>query len=283
MHRKGIHCGSTAMGDALRAHGLDLPEEQVFGLGAGLGFSLHNGDPSLSPPQATRFFVGRSATFERDLCELIGADLQQEYFANSADAMANIDGKLVYTDLFELPYLGAHGHWFGHLIVVQDEHTVWDNEFEQAQHVERLEKALCTETPTRTVPGAIVLHVESAPPAIERDAPQKAVYLQSLRMTESMEDVEQLAREIDSWRDAGDWPRRARLAAQVIELRGCGGGLFRRMYSRFLETALPELAQPCVEAANAWSELAQKLDQPSASQCAKKEGALWTRALEILQ
>ena len=36
MHRKGLHCGSTAMGDALRRLGLDLPEETIFGLGAGL-------------------------------------------------------------------------------------------------------------------------------------------------------------------------------------------------------------------------------------------------------
>src|SRR5438105_6926790 len=122
MHRKGLHCGSTAMGDALRRLGLDLSEEILFGLGSGLGFSLHEGDTSLSPPQPSRFLVGRSASFESDLCESTGAALHEEYFADADAAWARIlclleagELPLVYTDLRELPYLDAHAHWFGHL------------------------------------------------------------------------------------------------------------------------------------------------------------------------
>jgi hypothetical protein len=297
MHRKGIHCSSTAMGDALRARGFqDLPEEHLFGLGSGLGFSLHDGDTTLEPPQASRFFIGRSPTFERDLCERIGADLEQDYFSSTADAMRRLrelDKPLIYTDLRELPYLDAHGHWFGHLVVVErfdgDAAIVWDNEREEPQRVANLEKALCTETPTRLAPGALVLHIERAPSKAPEDAARKAILLQALQMTseaavgQGVEGIEQLAREIDSWRDAADWPRRARLAVQVIELRGCGGGFFRRMYARFLESALPELAQPCFDAADAWTELARRLDMPAASLCAKREAALWKRALEICQ
>ena len=48
------------MGDALRAQGLDLPEETVFGLGAGLGFSLWSGDTSLAPYFRAHLGVGRN-------------------------------------------------------------------------------------------------------------------------------------------------------------------------------------------------------------------------------
>ncbi|HXN83685.1 MAG TPA: hypothetical protein VN883_14505, partial [Myxococcales bacterium] len=59
-HRKALHCGSGTLADVLRfgtggEGGQDLPEEAVFGLGAGLGFSLHSGDTALTPPQAGRF------------------------------------------------------------------------------------------------------------------------------------------------------------------------------------------------------------------------------------
>src|SRR5260370_7276610 len=123
MHGKGFHCGSTAMGDALRLKGLDLPETLIFGLGAGLGFALYGGDTSLVPPQPGRFFVGRSATFERDLCEAVGAQLEERHFADAGEAWPHIaelvsrsELPLVYTDLFHLPYVGARGHWLGHLV-----------------------------------------------------------------------------------------------------------------------------------------------------------------------
>jgi hypothetical protein len=294
MHRKGIHCGSTAMGDALRAKGLDLSEEQVFGLGAGLGFSLHDGNTTLTPPQAGRFFVGRSASFEQDLCEALGANLTERHFATAQKADLR-EQDLVYTDLFELPYLGAHGHWFGHLIAVaaftKGEVIVWDNEHAEPQTVarEQLFEAMSEAAPVQHGRGVTVLHVESAPGSIPDGASRKAILRNALQMTEQaapgegVEGIEQLAREFDSWRDAGDWPRRARLATQVIEKRGCGGGFFRRLYARFLERELPELAPLCLKAADAWTGFAEKLDGKAAAACAAAERDLWSKALELCE
>jgi hypothetical protein len=294
MHRKGIHCGSTAMGDALRVQGLDLPEEQVFGLGAGLGFYLCDGDTALKPPQAGRFFVGRSSSFESDLCESLGATLTERHFESAQKAeLHELD--LIYTDLFELPYVGAHGHWFGHLIAVegftQGEVIVWDNEQAEPQKVSRnqLLKALSEAAPAPHGQGVTVLHVTSAPKAVPEGAARKAILRNALQMTEQaapgegVEGIEQLAREFDSWRDAADWHRRARLAAQVIEKRGCGGGLFRGLYARFLEKELPELAPLCLEAADAWTGFAEKLDVKGIAACAAAERALWSRALELCE
>jgi hypothetical protein len=292
MHRKGIHCGSTAMGDALRVKGLDLPEEQVFGLGAGLGFYLCDGDTKLTPPQAGRFFVGRSASFEQDLCELLGATLTERHYDSAQQAqLKNFD--LVYTDLFELPYVGAHGHWFGHLIAIEnaEEVTVWDNEQAEPQKLTQtqIKAALSEAAPVQRGTGVTVLHVESAPKSVNQDTARKAILRNALQMTEQaapgegVEGIEQLAKEFDSWKKAEDWPRRARLASQIIEKRGCGGGLFRRLYASFLEQSLPELAPLCLEAADAWTGFAETLDGKAIAACAAAERALWSRAMELCE
>lgn len=290
MHRKGQHCGSTAMGAALRFKGLDLPEELVFGLGSGLGFSLHQGNVTLQPPQASRFFVGRSATFERDLCDAIGAELYVEQFGDAGGAWARIEEllaagelPLVYTNLRALPYTGAHGNWYGHLIAVASRDAlVWDNEFDQPQLIEpaHLQKALGNALPV-PLAGVSVLHVASAPAQVPADAPRKAIVRNALQMQES--ELARLPAEIAAWRAQPDWPRIARLCAQVVEVRGSGGGLFRPMYARFLQTAEPQLVPLCSSAAAAWSAFAQALEEKTAQACVDAETALWDRALELCE
>jgi hypothetical protein len=291
-HRKGLHCGSTALGDALRAKGLDLPEETVFGLGAGLGFSLWDGDTSLTPPQPSRFFVGRSGTFERDLCDVLGAELHQEHFPDAAQALARIDElldqgdvPLAPTDLAELPYTGARGHWYGHLVAVA-RGAVWDNEYAEPQPIsrEQLGRALCNKSPVRGE-GCTILHVTGIPRAVPRDAARRAIVLDALHMTEGggIAAVEDFARELPELRTRPDRARIERLCGQVIEVRGCGGGLFRRIYARFLREAMPPLAPLCEAAAQAWSALAADLSPARALACAKAESALWALALELCE
>jgi hypothetical protein len=292
MHRKGIHCASTAMTDALRVQGFELAEEQAFGLGAGLGFSLHDGDTSLTPPQPGRFFIGRSATFEHDLCDALGVRLREKHFASAREATLQ-PHDLLYTDLIELPYVGAHGHWFGHVVMVgdigRDQIQLWDNEQAEPQPIsrEQLAKALCEAAPVQRGPGVTVLHVESAPAAVPEGAARKAILKNARQMTrpaspgEGLRGLEQLVRELDGWRHAPDWHRRGRMAFQVIEKRGCGGGFFRRLYARFLETAAPALAPLCWKAADAWTTFAEKMDTSSVAACLEAERALWSRALEV--
>jgi hypothetical protein len=310
MHRKGFHCGSTAMGDALRLKGLDLPETLVFGLGAGLGFALHGGDTSLVPPQPGRFFVGRSATFERDLCQATGARFDERHFPSAGEAWPHIarlvsrsELPLVYTDLFHLPYLGARGHWFGHLVAIAairgGTASVADNEAAELMPcpVADLKQALCTDLPVRGE-GCTVLHVSSAPSAVPPGAAREAVLRNARRMIEEaapgagMRGLRALPEEIASWADRGDWQRCARLCAQAIEVRGSGGGLFRRVYAQFLEGAgFPELARLSRTAADEYSALAASLEaaRPEktprlgeaverAKRCAEAEEALWARA-----
>jgi len=270
------------MGDALRAKGLDLPEALVFGLGAGLGFSLHDGDTRLRPPQPSRFFVGRSATFERDLCNSVHATLHEEHFVDRDSAFDHVEKlldqrelPLVYTDLAELPYTHAHAHWFGHLVAVERIDTVWDNAYAEPQHIapEQLRRALCGPEPERGA-GCTVLHVTGTPEAPTQ--PTSAVDLQRRRMRADLPAIRELARELPRWRQKPDWERIARLAGQVIEVRGTGGGLFRRMYAQFLHDAgFAEMAMLCKEAADAWTELTRSPDAEHALACAEAEEALW--------
>jgi len=283
MHRKGLHCGSTAMGDALRVRGLDLPEPLLFGLGAGLGFSVHEGDTTLQPPQPSRFFVGRSPTFERDLCDAVQASLHEAHFEDADRAWRHIerllnDGELplVYTDLAELPYTDSHAHWFGHLIAVASaEALVWDNGYDDPQRINpgQLRKALCNPTPERGG-GCTVLHVAGTPKAPTQLT--SAVDLQRRRMRAVLPAIRAFARELPQWRARSDWQRIGRLTGQVIEVRGTGGGLFRRMYAQFLgDAGFAEMAMLCKEAADAWTELTLHPDAEHALACAEAEEALW--------
>src|SRR6266702_2944431 len=121
-HQKAVHCGSGTLASALAHRGLALSEPMVFGLGAGLGFALHEGEP---PQQASRFFVGRSPSFEED-------DRPAAAWARCCELVAQGKPALVHTDLFELPYIGARNHWHGHLVAVigheGDEALIADNE-----------------------------------------------------------------------------------------------------------------------------------------------------------
>jgi hypothetical protein len=297
-HRQAVHCGSGTLASALAHRGLALSEPMVFGLGAGLGFALHEGEP---PRQASRFFVGRSPSFEEDLCASLGAELSVEQYDRPAAAWARCcelvaQGKpaLVYTDLFELPYIGARNHWYGHLVAVigheGDEAVIADNERPEPIRVPiaALQRALGGPAPV-PLDGISVLSLGDVDAAAPKRA-REAVLLQAVRLTEEaaprtgVPGLRAFAEELPEWKGRPDADRCFRLAAQVIEQRGTGGGLFRRMYARFLEEAgLPELSALCVRSADAFSALAQQLAPDRARACAAAEEALWKRALDVLE
>src|SRR5437763_4808003 len=296
-HRKSVHCGSGTLVSALAHRGLFLSEPMAFGLGAGLGFALHEGGP---PQQASRFFVGRSPSFEEDLCASVGAELSVEQYDRPAAAWARCceligQGKpaLVYTDLFELPYMGARNHWYGHLVAVigheGDEAILSDNERHEPVRIAiaALLRALGGPAPV-PVDGISVLSLGELDPGAPKRT-RNAVLLQALRLTEEaaprtgVPGLRTLAEELPSWQEQPDAERCFRLAAQVIEQRGTGGGLFRRLYAQFLEEAdLVELSRLCNRSADAFSALAQRVAPENARACADAEEALWKRALDLL-
>ena len=310
-HRRGVHCGSTAMADVLRFYGCDLSEPLAFGLGAGCSFTLHEGSLRLVPPQPRRLFAGRSLTFEADLCAALGAKLLRLPRWNDVAARIHRGHPaLAWTDLFELKYLGAHGHWGGHLVALAGLKEQWvlvaDNERESIEHVP-LEQLIGAARPGVEPDGggpyfACVEGVRPPDPTRLAQAAVDAIAKQARDMVQGeksgLRTLETFARELPGWATLPDWQRCVRMGAQVIELRGNGGGLFRRLYARFLEEAVSlgvsyasQLTPLALEAAQAWSALAAALDaaqkQPApdllissqrALEVLRRERSLWTQA-----
>ena len=281
-----MHCGSTALANALRQRGLDLSEAMVFGLGAGLGFRClenPNGSPS-------RLLLGRAAHLERQACEVLGAPVWERTANDAAGALSGARAALsrgmapiLSTELSKLPYWRARTPFGGHRVVLAglDEERnlafLADTHWPDLQEVALpdLDRARATMAPPLVVVGRPWLEVDAPRrprPLAEavRDALGRQVH-DFLRGEGGMEALERFAAELPSFPevllDGADRQRVFRSAYQVIEVRGTGGGLFRRLYARFLreaEIVLPELSplglpSRMEELAAAWSRLARAL------------------------
>ena len=176
------------------------------------------------------------------------------------------------------PVAGVHAE-------LRQQQRAADDDDLQPCPVESLKKALGTFLPVQKGTQCTVLRVTAAPREVRAGATRRAILLDALQMTGR---VQALPGEVASWADRSDLQRIARLCGQVIEVRGCGGGLFRRLYASFLEgEGLTELAQLSTKAADAWTALAQALQQRDlaraedcARQCVIAEETLWSRARE---
>jgi hypothetical protein len=285
-HRPGVHCGSTALADALRVRGVSLSEPMVFGLGAGLGF-YYLVSPALSP---THLFQGRSACLERTACEVLGAPVRERQEEDPRRAWEGVRQALdrgiapiVMTDLLELPYWRTRTRFGGHRVVVAGydaaRGTAWlaDSDRPGLEEVAfaDLERARSCAAPPFGATGSPWFEVDAPPrPRLLGEAIPEALRRQA---RDALIDVTGAAGVSALERFAADlpeWPKRAaseqdrswcfRFAYQVIEKRGTGGGLFRALYARFLEeaeAALPGLAPLGLAGrmrsiAAAWSRLA---------------------------
>ncbi len=288
-HRAGVHCGSTALADALRARGVHLSEAMAFGLGAGLGF-FYVASPALSP---SHLFQGRSAHLERTACEVLGAPVRERTAPDAAaawegvrDALGRGLAPILATDLAELPYWRTRTPFGGHRIVLaghEPERGValvadTDRPGLEAVPLETLDRARASVAPPFGLPGRPWLEIDaprSTRPLDEavRDALRRQARDMLLPQDGAVgvSALERFAAELPEWpaqaRDEADRSWCFRYGYQVIEKRGTGGALFRALYASFLdeaERAVPSLA-PLGLAARAralaalWSRLAARL------------------------
>jgi hypothetical protein len=288
-HRPGLHCGSTALCNALRARGLDLSEPLAFGLGAGLGFHYAT-RPEFTPSHQ---IVGRPAGLERTACEVLGAPMVERTAPGAAEALEGVRAALgrglapiLSTDLSRLPYWRARTPFGGHRVVLAglDEPggMAWladtDRPGVEEVSLEVLDAARASVAPPFGAGGRPWLEVdvparprplpEAVPDALRRQA---ADMLRDADGRSGISALERFARELSTWperaRDDHDRVRCFRFAYQVIEIRGTGGSLFRRIYARFLrevEGAVPGLsalglAEAMEGLAGGWTRLAEAL------------------------
>jgi hypothetical protein len=128
----GAHCETSAFRKALHAHGLDLTEELLFGLGGGIGFMYVSTAPGMPPFLATR--NDPFPAFTRRMAAGVGLELSiatttdpQEARDQLTQELAEHELAIVYADMHYLSYLQAQHHFGGHCLVIigTDEDTGW--------------------------------------------------------------------------------------------------------------------------------------------------------------
>ncbi len=258
-HRPGVHCGSTALSDALRARGLDITEAMAFGLGAGLGF-FYLDSPVLSP---TRIVLGRPWTLEETACEVLGAPITIRTEDDPArawtavrDALHRGLAPILSTDLRFLPYWNTSSPFNGHRVLLAgyDEGRgvafLADTERVELQEVPfaDLEKARASDGQPLGFTGRQWMEIEApSGPVRWRGAVGDALRRQARQMLlpqdgyAGVSALERFAADVPRWhelaRDEADRAWCFRFAYQCIERRGTGGGNFRLLYARFLSEA----------------------------------------------
>lgn len=288
-HRPGVHCGSTALADALRVRGVHLSEAMAFGLGAGLGF-YYLVSPELVP---THQLSGRTLRLEETACEVLGAPFRVRTEDDPGRAWEGVRAALdrglapvLSTELSELPYWNTRTRFGGHRVVLAGYHPdrqvalLADTDRPGLEEVPlgRLERARATLAPPFAIPGRPWLEIDAPPrprPLVEavRDALRRQAreFLLDVDGTAGISALERFAEELPEWPDraAGEADRAwaFRFASQVIEKRGTGGGNFRALYARFLEEvealvpglAASRLSGPMRALAVGWTRLAGML------------------------
>ncbi len=267
-HRPGVHCGSTALADALRARGVELSEPMAFGLGAGLGFYFV-ASAALSP---SHLFQGRAANLERAACEALGAPARERSEDDPSRAWEGVRSAvdrglapILSTDLAELPYHRTRTGFGGHRVVLAGYDAArgialladGDRPALEEVTLDALERARASVAPPFGLPGRPWLEVDAPPtprpvPELVREALRRQArdMLFDADGGSGIGALERFAAELPGWpagaSDEADRSWCFRYGYQVIERRGTGGGLFRALYARFLaeaEAEVPGLAR----------------------------------------
>jgi hypothetical protein len=308
----GEHCGSVAMRGLLEYYcGLELPENVVFGLGAGVD-CVYLPMPGMEPA-ATVF--GRTISMEADLAVALGVAYEEAPEPDDERAWQDVREEvlagrptMLSGDIFYLDYRDYKVHFPGHRFVL----VGFDDEREVVQIADRIhaEPEVCSygalfksRNPpegisTRNLWGRfrgggvkhdlptasrIALMTCSQRMLGEGGAPLDALEgAASSAASSGVAGIRRLSEELPHWGARDDAQSLASYNASVIEKFGNGGGNFRRMYAGYLEWAreldpaiVPVEAAPLAwRSAEQWTALAQLLWSAS-------EGAdTWQQASE---
>ena len=286
VHRPGLHCGSSAMRNLLAFRGLHLSEPMCFGLGSGAGFLYV---PWLPVPPGVAFH-GRVMEMERQLCDALGIPFPEqaerdgdEGWEKAREAVLSGHPVLINTDLAHLEYFETNTHFSGHRIVLfgfDDEAGVAilsDSEREEPQEISVTSLAMSRSSSVPPYPmenrwcvirleGQLRPLPEAVPLALGKNA--KEMLSPPRGSVEGVSGIRRVAGEIARWPGmTEDWSFAARFGYQIIEKRGTGGGLFRRLYARYLGEAAVHyppveeagLAGKMLPIADGWTEIAAGL------------------------
>jgi hypothetical protein len=293
----GEHCGSVAMRGLIHHYcGLELPENVVLGLGAGVD-CMYVSLPGMSPGAVV---FGRSATLESDLATALGVDYEERPEPDDDRAWQDVRAEvlagrptMLSGDIFYLDYRDYKVHFPGHRFVLLG----FDDEREVVHIADRIreEPEVCSYAAlfeSRNPPeglstqnlwgrfrGGDVKHDLTLASRIaigtcaRRMLGEESVALEAFSdgdgsgATTGVAGIRRLAEELPGWGARGDAAELASYNGSCIEKFGNGGGNFRRMYAGFLEWAheldaarVPaEAADLALQSAEQWTALAHVL------------------------
>lgn len=286
-HRKGGHCGSSALRDLLEHHGLDfgagpLSEGAVFGLGGGLGFLY------AEMPVPPIYVVGRTADLERDFAthlnvplDLRETDDPEEGWRWVRELVDAGRPPMVWADIAELEYLRVQLSNTRHDIIVagydDDAAIAWiaDNDREELQRCSLASLAAARSSDGFPGPNRHATYDYRWP--AELGDPSEAVTRAVAKAVSNMRDggvalagmdgafglagVDRFARDYEHWDDRfGDQLAGVlSLLSLLIVKAGTGGAMFRSLHAEFLRDMGRLLDSPELVGAGAvYAELADE-------------------------
>lgn len=311
------HCGTGAMRNLLYHYcGLDLSEEAVFGLGAGLE-SIFVRMEGLQPET---ILIGRSVSMEADSAAALGVDYREQPEFDDHKAWEDVKNEvmcgrptMLSGDIYFLDYRDFKVRFPAHRFVLLG----FDDEAKIAIVADRIrpEPEVCSyealrksrnpDTGISTYNLWGKFHGTEVKNSLE-DACVKAVTTCVRRMTGKDTSQRDLIKSVSPEnavivsgleglsmfvRDLADWRKRdgsgfaASYLSQSIEKFGSGGGFFRKMYADFLLWAkglVPgmisdEMIHLAGEAADLWTGLSVLLDAAAAD---PGDRTAWDRSVE---
>lgn len=294
----GEHCGSVAM-RGLLAHycGLELPEDVVFGLGAGLDCMY------MPMPGVGGVAFGRTASMEVDLADALGVDYAERPEPDDAKAWQDVRAEVLADrptmlsgDIFHLDYRDYKVHFPGHRFVLLG----FDDEREEVYIADRIreEPETCSlgalmrsrnpsegmstlnlwgrfgsgearhdlATATRRAVAHCSAHMLGT--EVREEIVSDLPFATPLReATFGISGIRRFAEDLPGLAAKPDARALAGYNGSAIEKFGNGGGNFRRLYAGFLDWARAQDAAlvpadasaQAVRAADGWTALAKLL------------------------
>ncbi len=310
-HIPGVHCTSSAIRDVFEFHGLNMSEAMIFGLGSGMG--LGYGKLGRENP----IIGGRQYKFEDNLCNLLNIGLNKFTTSNKEEGWQQLKEMLendlpatINVDMAYLPYqeLPEDFHFGQHAIVVAGYNSenstvlIADTHFPDLKEIslEDLTKARNSSYSRWMDPrnfiyeftfpgeGEIPDFKDIIPIAIRKtgeNIQKKSRIMRIFRMTNGLEAISKFSQSLERLPSLTNsvLQERCNEIAGFISEYGTGGGLFRYLYSQFLQesaemcndNSLIELGDYYKKLGDKWEEVSQNvLKIPESSDQERNQVAL---------
>jgi len=289
-HQIGVHCTSSALRNVFEFHKVNMSEAMVFGLGLGMSLSY------LKIPGMEPFFGGRNKDFVKDLCDILNVGLNEFKTKDPEKGWLRLEERIessipsvINIDMAFLPYqdLPDDFHFGGHTIVVCGYNSATNTVLVTDTHfpdildvsVEALTKGRNAKKDKLMTPKNVIFEFsfpEDIPPLesiIERVLNKTGSNLisKSGRVLKLMgihagtDGIEVFSKNLDKWLKLADTKFEYRCIQQAGYIGtkesnyGTGGGLFRYLFSEFLEESAIQIKnEPLHRLSDFYAQLGEK-------------------------